>query len=353
MTQSRFRGCLLGGAIGDALGAAVNSLSLGQIRKCYGPNGIREFSPTFGRLGAITAHTQLIMFTVEGIIRANIRGKAKGICDPVAVAYHALLRWMLTQKEPMSPRIGLPEPLDGWLYKVAELHTKRDPSKTVREALREPFDWSENARPVNDSKGSGAAVRFVAVGLTDWQPYQYTPRFAALTHGHPTAKVTAGFVADLAAHLARCSNVREALERSKKTLREQPEHAELLGAIEKAETFSTTMPMNAETVERLGKGWACDEAVSIAVYCLLSASDFESGVRLAVNHGGDSDATGSIAGSLLGVLYGDRAIPARWLGDLELHEEIETLANDLFFEFSDFPYAGLMGGSDWEKYPGW
>ena len=56
------------------------------------------------------------------------------------------------------------------------------------------------------------------------------------------------------------------------------------------------------------------------------ADDFESGVRLAVNHGGDSDSTGAITGNLLGTLHGAGAIPERWLAQLELRAEIEDLA---------------------------
>lgn len=53
------------------------------------------------------------------------------------------------------------------------------------------------------------------------------------------------------------------------------------------------------------------------------------GVRLGVNHGGDSDSTGAIAGNLLGAALGASAIPQRWLDALELREVIERLADDL------------------------
>jgi ADP-ribosylglycohydrolase len=48
-----------------------------------------------------------------------------------------------------------------------------------------------------------------------------------------------------------------------------------------------------------------------------------------VNHGGDSDSTGAIAGSLLGAAKGEGAIPARWLEVLELRQEIERIAEAL------------------------
>ena len=64
-------------------------------------------------------------------------------------------------------------------------------------------------------------------------------------------------------------------------------------------------------------------------YCALRAPDFESALRLAVNHGGDSDSTGSLTGNLLGAALGEDVIPARWLGVLELRDEIERMADEL------------------------
>ena len=59
------------------------------------------------------------------------------------------------------------------------------------------------------------------------------------------------------------------------------------------------------------------------------APDFETGVLLAVNHGGDSDSTGAITGSLLGTLHGVGGVPARWLEELDARDVIEALADDL------------------------
>ncbi|MBV5333111.1 ADP-ribosylglycohydrolase family protein, partial [bacterium] len=65
------------------------------------------------------------------------------------------------------------------------------------------------------------------------------------------------------------------------------------------------------------------------LYCALCASDFEAGVVMAVNHDGDSDSTGLIAGHLLGAIHGVSAIPARWLEPLELRTVLEEVADDL------------------------
>ena len=60
---------------------------------------------------------------------------------------------------------------------------------------------------------------------------------------------------------------------------------------------------------------------------------FKKGVLLSVNHSGDSDSTGSIAGNILGALYGFDIIPEHWIEDLELKELIGEVASDLFDQF--------------------
>jgi ADP-ribosylglycohydrolase len=91
-----------------------------------------------------------------------------------------------------------------------------------------------------------------------------------------------------------------------------------------------------EVIERMGGGWVGEEALAISLYCaLVSQDDFARGVLLAVNHSGDSDSTGAITGNLLGLTLGVDAIPEKWLAELELREEIEAVAGDLFKRFED------------------
>ena len=56
----------------------------------------------------------------------------------------------------------------------------------------------------------------------------------------------------------------------------------------------------------------------------------EHGIRISVNHSGDSDTTGILVGQLLGAQYGESAIPQRWLEPLELRDEIGQIADDLY-----------------------
>lgn len=69
-------------------------------------------------------------------------------------------------------------------------------------------------------------------------------------------------------------------------------------------------------------------------------------MRIAVNHSGDSDSTGSLAGQLIGVQHGPGVIPDAWLEQLELREEITTISDDLV--------TGWESGEEWwTRYPGY
>jgi ADP-ribosylglycohydrolase len=104
---------------------------------------------------------------------------------------------------------------------------------------------------------------------------------------------------------------------------------EVARALRAAVAAADSQPATPETVERLGEGWVAGEALAIAVYCALAATDFRSGVLLAVSHGGDSDSTGAICGNLLGAALGAGAIDPDLLAGLEGREVIEQGADDL------------------------
>ena len=83
--------------------------------------------------------------------------------------------------------------------------------------------------------------------------------------------------------------------------------------------------------DKLGGGWVAEETVAIAVYCSLAHfNDFEKAMVAAVNHGGDSDSTGAVTGNLLGVVFGYEALPDFYKEDLELHDVILHIADDLY-----------------------
>jgi ADP-ribosylglycohydrolase len=189
------------------------------------------------------------------------------------------------------------------------------------------------AQPLNGSKGCGGLMRIAPAGLAWWigDPFSAGSEIAAITHGHPTGFLAAGFQALAIREAAAGAPLREACKEALEELRRHPGHEECAAAVERAISLAAERRGKAspEDVESLGRGRVADEALAIALFSALAAPDFESALRLAVNHGGNSDSTGAIAGSLLGASVGESAIPSRWLAVLELREEIERLAEEL------------------------
>ena len=195
-------------------------------------------------------------------------------------------------------------------------------------------------------------MRVAPVGFVPGAPFRVACELAALTHGHPTGWLAAGYLAQLVHEVADGASLDEGAVRALDVLRRHPGHEETARAVEKALWFSRAPRGSAAEVESIGKGWVAEEALAIGLYAALAAESFEHGVLLAVNHSGDSDSTGAVAGSLLGVALGEQAIPRRWLERLELHDVIEQVADDLHRHFGtgSLPCEGGQCGT-WARYP--
>jgi ADP-ribosylglycohydrolase len=349
---SRFRGCLLAGAVGDALGAPIEFLSIDEIRARHGEPGVATMVEGAWPAGSITDDTQMTLFTAEGLLRAWQRGTTKGICHPPSVVDHAYARWLYTQGE-MSPRWDERNEgaYDGWLAKLPELHDRRAPGNTCLSAMRGERAGAID-QPLNDSKGCGGVMRIAPAGLlpTAGGAFQVGSELAALTHGHPSGYLAAGFLAATIDRLRDGADLDDALDSATDQLRRKPGHEETLRAVEAARDLAEGSPPTPERVAMLGEGWVAEEALAIAIYAVLATDSLREALLVAVNHGGDSDSTGAIAGNLAGVLYGERAIPDEWLEQLELRAAITQIADDLY---------RCWRGEAWdpererERYPGW
>ena len=344
--QEHFRGCLLGGAVGDALGAPVEFESLAGIRRRYGPAGITELDVAYGRVGAITDDTQMTMFTAEGLLRAKARAEEDAVVDLAAIVRHAYLRWLRTQ-DPRSPEPPHFAEAPGWLVRRIALHSQRAPGNTCLSALYDARVGTV-AEPLNDSKGCGGVMRVAPVALLAARdPFGDAVTIAALTHGHPTGYLAAGALAEMLRRVLQGAPMERAVHDALARLAGERGHEETTAALTAAlYAWREGGAPTPERLEQLGKGWVAEEALAMAAYCALAAEDdFAAGVRLAVNHSGDSDSTGAIAGNLLGARLGASAIPPRWLERLELRRDIETLADDLL--------VGWREGEEWAaRYPG-
>lgn len=343
--RSRVRGCLLGGALGDALGYPVEFSSLDAIRAAHGPRGVTSLVPDAGGVaGRISDDTQMTLFTVEGILTAHRREREKGIGGAAhQLMYEAYQRWLATQERPgpegpYAAHAGFDRPLlaEPWLY------ARRAPGNACLSGLHQPYVPDAGAPlggfgPVNpNSKGCGGVMRSAPFGLTGApadHAFDLAARCARLTHGHPTGYLAAGAFAAITAYLVTGDSLEGAVLRTLRMLAGHPGHEETTAALRKALDAAAEGAPSAERLEKLGAGWIAEEALAIGVYAALAEPHRPAhALLLAVNHSGDSDSTGSICGNLLGTRLGDVGLPQEWVRQVEGRERIAALADDLAAE---------------------
>lgn len=366
--RARVRGCLLGGAIGDALGGPVEFWGLERIRDECGPDGVRAYVPESvagSRIyGRITDDTQMTLFTVEGMIRASVRVD-RGLGFTVGVLHHAYDRWLDTQLLP-----GPDGERDGWLITEHWLYSRRAPGTTCLSALETHRAGDRRVRSFgqaapNDSKGCGGVMRSAPLGLTppwsratpEWQ-FDAAAQAAGYTHGHPTGKAASGAFAVLVGAILRGESLPEAAQTALLMLRRQDGGEETAQALQRA-LEAAEGRAGADVIGSLGEGWVAEEALAMGLYAALAhpgADEVLDALSLAVTHSGDSDSTGAICGNILGALHGESALPAELAFEVEGRGTILTLADDFIYEFTaGHRLHGERGPrTRWsQRYPGW
>lgn len=348
--EDHFKGCLLGGAIGDALGYTVEFMQYDEITNRFGQRGITELVLSNGK-ALISDDTQMTLFTAEGCIRGynrvvqhtnwdcgshpNPKGERSTYTMSATPEWYAYRRWLCTQD-------GVSEELKsdkykGWLVTQKGLYARRAPGNSCLSAIRANTEGTiEN--PINDSKGCGGVMRVAPVGLVvnSCEAFDFGCKCAALTHGHPSGYIAAGMFADIISNIIEGTTIEDAISHSLSVASDINGSEESINAVQKAIENASSKMSDVQAIKDLGQGWVAEEALAIAVYCALKyKDDYKSAVVAAVNHDGDSDSTGSITGNILGAYLGISAIPTEWQGKLELRELIDEVACDLLMRWDD------------------
>jgi len=315
--KEKYFGCLLGLGVGDALGAAVEFISLEEIKKKYGASGIEDFDSWGGfEAGSYTDDTQMTLATTRGLIKSAKKQKKKGRWKPEFMVYKEYLKWLETQDDPSQVRA---------------------PGKTCLSALNSG-KMGTMEKPFNNSKGCGGVMRVAPVGLAyeGANAFYIGAKTAAVTHGHASGYLSAGFLAELISYMKEDRDLREPIKKARQTLFLYEGHKETLEKMDEALELAQSRESVEKSVEKIGKGFTGEEALAVSVFCSLKfESDFTSGIKAAVNHSGDSDSTGAITGAILGAKLGKEAIPIHWIEQLENAKEIKNLAEKMYQVFSE------------------
>ena len=336
--QDKIRGSLVGGAIGDALGYPVEAMTYAQIVLLCGERGITRYKldQRSGK-ALISDGTQMTLFTACGLLNA-VQDKSP-IVPSICEAY---VEWYYTQIGKRKQRFR-----KCWVGDLPEMNVRRAPGNTCINSLYEIVSGRE---PINNSKGCGGVMRIAPIPLymvcehhyeSIRDAYMRAGEVAEITHQHPLGFVPAAFLSNIIYQLMRAKemtreNFLEIIELGLKMARmfggNFTEYvAEFEQMIEKAVELTNSKLTDVEAINQIGEGWTGDETVAIAVYCVLRhLDDFESAIVASVNHNGDSDSTGAVTGNIIGAIVGYDAIPQHFKENLELHDVILHMADDLW-----------------------
>jgi len=327
----RARGCLVAGAVGDALGYPVEFMKAEEIFRRYGEKGIAALELDFDAGACVVSDdTQMTLFTANGLLLSAAQGKR-----PVeGWIYTAYLDWLHTQFD--SPRAEQ----KCWLLDIPELYALRAPGNTCLSALRSG-EMGTTEEPINTSKGCGGIMRVApvavhgfAMGWDEEKIVRLGAEAAAITHGHSLGWLSAAALVDIIYHIFGGCTPREAVLKSIDALpRFWPDNgwvARLLDGMRRALALAEAGGDDVENIHQLGGGWVGDEALFIGIYCAVRyAEDFDRAMIASVNHNGDSDSTGAVTGNILGAYVGYEGIAKRWTIILEFHSLILGISDDL------------------------
>lgn len=341
--QNKIRGSITGGAIGDALGYPIEFVySFNDICARYGKEGITDFDMSYPWLESeekkalFSDDTQMTLYTAEGLLEAERNGKP--IAPTVCNAYLAWYAHQAGRKVKISYQSKLSE--------IEELNQNRAPGNTCLSALAAIHAGKE---PQNASKGCGGIMRVAPVGLYgaahDWSPAdtaRLAGELAELTHLHPLSTYSS---AALAVIVQLCASSEDTVDKEMfkgivdKSLKIV---SNIYGADAAAMDEFRKIVGNAMSLEddpqsdwqiiedRIGEGWVAEETLAIALFSTLRhVDDFTGCLISAVNHGGDSDSTGAVAGNIIGAILGDDAIPGKFKKEIQLRDLLLHAADDL------------------------
>ncbi|MFB2896018.1 ADP-ribosylglycohydrolase family protein [Aerosakkonemataceae cyanobacterium BLCC-F50] len=299
---TRYRGCLLGLAVGDAVGTTLEFKPPGT----FTPINDMVGDGPFGLIpGQWTDDTSMALCLAESLI------EKKGF-DSV----HQLQKYLQWYRQ-------------GHLSSTGECF---DIGNTVQQALRrfedtgEPFCGSTDPR----SAGNGSIMRLAPV------PLFYAANFedaiakskdsSRTTHGAATAVDACRYLAALIVGAINGISKEKLLETRYSPIPNYWENHPLVAEIDEIATGSFK---HRQPPEIKGTGYVV-KSLEAALWAFDRSNSFAEGCLLAVNLGDDADTTGAVYGQLAGAFYGEEGIPKSWREKLAKHDLIVSMAEQIF-----------------------
>ena len=368
--KDKILGCIIGGAVGDALGYPVEFENEESIFHTYGDDGITEYEldPETNK-ALISDDTQMTLFTANGLLAGESSGKMwRTHWKPRNAVASAYRDWLATQKYASHGITPEEDEIDNntcWLCYVPELYAWRAPGHTCLTALEKrgsEIDKIDDfiASPINESKGCGGVMRVAPLALkfhgnVRWLAAE-AAQIAAITHSHSLGYIPAAmlvYIINRIAYPEKELTLSEIITEARNAIGDMYSEDENIGyfleLIDRAIELADNNETDLDNIHQLGQGWVGEEALAISIYCSLKyTEDFSKAITVAVNHNGDSDSTGAITGNIVGAWVGFDRIEEKWKADLELYDVIMELANDLY-EGCQMSASSSFYDMEWER----
>ncbi len=353
--QETFRGCLLGLAVGDAMGYTVDSRNLTEICRDYGPHGLLGYDLVNG-YADVTSFTQIAAFTANGLLIGMTQRRLKGqMAAPVRYIGLTLKEWSRSQ------HYCEPQRNFCWLSQVPEIKRRHCLDNRMLDILAKG-NLGTIESPVSNFNHGGALTEAVAIALLG-DDLLLNPReldrlaaeSVALTHGGPEAFISAAVLHHGFSALLHDPGIpveellRDTVDAVQMQFgREYHQTAKLWELLQMAKTLAQSekiAPMDA--MERLSCRTAGEILAGTLYACLTCHGDFDAAMITAVNHSGRSAAVGALTGAILGAVLGEEALPEFYLESLEPTRILLELADDMY-RGCPMDSISAMFDSDWD-----
>ena len=292
---SRFQGCLLGLAAGDALGTTLEF----KVPGSFSPiNTIVGGGPFNLQAGQWTDDTSMALCLAQSLLH----------CDGMNLK-DQLTRYTRWYRE-------------GYLSSTGHCF---DIGNTVSQALRRFESTGESYCGATDkfSAGNGSLMRLAPVPL-----FYASDEEAAINYSAESSRTTHGATAAIDA----CKFFAKFIVRSLTgATKEELLDSEMAAGLDLCPVIQTVVAgsyKEKSPPQIKGTGYVV-ESLEAALWAFHHSTDFRSGALLAVNLGDDADTTGAIYGQLAGAHYGVDSIPSEWRNLLTDKEMLLKLAANL------------------------
>ncbi len=338
---NKIKGCMLGGAIGDALG---------YERK----NNIVSKSIQSNNKIVISDNTQMALFTANALLY-EYTNYSINKTEPLyrETIYLSYLDWLQTQTSKENGKKV------SWIRDIQELNLSRSTDNNCIKILESGVKGTLE-KPINNYNEAIAITRIAPIGLflkNKEEVGMVAASSSALTHGNPLV-IISSYALSLLIHFLSTTNksIKDSLTDAiylcnKVDIYDQKTKEYFNTLMNKVINLSEQNISDIEAIRKLGEGYKAEEAFAIALYsCLKYLNSFNDAIMCSISHGGNSSATGAITGNIIGTYLGYYKIPHKLINNLEMNDVINEIASDLGRDYIINKKSNKIDNSCLDKY---